>query len=64
MSAHTLIDEYGDTGILQPCCAEKRRNSRGESLGHKPRDGRSYDERQIQPREPNTDVQGNSIDGA
>lgn len=70
----TLIDEYGDTGILQsntpaercPYCGERRpnrRNVRGERLGPAPQDRRSYDERQI-GRRPETlcDIAGRLID--
>jgi hypothetical protein len=61
----TLIDEYGDTGILQPPY-ENRRTSDGERLGPRPRhDTRSYDERQLERKELEslTDIAGALIDG-
>lgn len=67
----TLIDEYGDTGILQPPYEEHRRDSDGQQLGPKPklRWARFYDLKQLlSPREPRvrdavTDTQGHTIDG-
>lgn len=69
MSHPTLIDEYGDTGIVQPCggpcCYEVRRDSTGKRLGPKPLSERrlGYDEKQIRPREAVADVSGQVIDG-
>ena len=62
----TLNDEYGDTGIVQPtACYEVRRDSSGRQRGPKPRDFRSYDEKQMASRfdDTVTDTQGAVIDG-
>ena len=61
----TLIDEYGDTGIVQPPYGEKRRNSKGPLPSPAPRDDRSYCERQIAPKDSGApaDVCGAVIDG-
>jgi hypothetical protein len=70
----TLIDEYGDTGILQPP-HENRRDKFGRKLGHKPEHiaRMSYDTKQIEsPVEPRIheqepesliDIAGALIDG-
>lgn len=44
---------------------EKRRSSSGRRLGPKPRDDRSYDERQVAPKERQAvvDESGHAIDG-
>lgn len=70
----TLHDEYGDTGILQPCphCGQypdNRRNVHGKALGAKPvpLQRMTYDEHTIQSRgkEPliPIDVQGRELGG-
>lgn len=59
-----------DTEDGEPLCVlrddeENRRDSRGRRLGPRARDARSYDERQIAPKDADarTDVQGAVIDG-
>ena len=62
----TLIDEYGDTGILQPPYDETRIDGNGQRLGPKPAAlaRMPYDLKQIaSPVEPRVDEQGQPIDG-
>jgi hypothetical protein len=68
----TLIDEYGDTGILQPPYEENRRDGDGQQLGPKPRwlARMFYDMKQIRrvveprlPKETPADVQNQDISG-
>ena len=61
--SYTLTDEFGFAFTVDDTPAETRRDSNGRILGPRQWDDESYDQRQIRPKEPKADVQGNAITG-